>query len=428
VFTKGGIRHVILAALSFSVFIFFAVQQSMGAGFQLFNELSAKGTGLGGAMTSLQDSPEMAWYNPAATPGFTRTRLLAGMALVMPSFELDIPSGHDPQMKNMAYPLPYFYAGKGFKDRFGIGISINAPYGLVTEWHKDWPGRFFAIKTELKTLFFTPSISYKVNRYVSLGVGAQIVKCIAQLKQAISSRTVPVASGVTITTPELRTTLDGEDVGSGYLVSALITPLKDVSIGMVFRSEVSLDIAGRAKYSKGFSLGGHEFFPQSDAWLVIRLPATLSIGVSTTYFKNWLFSFDYLWTWWSCYDELSIHYKKRPGTGMPGVITQVKEWNDTYALRFGVEYSISQDLKLRASYVYDRSPIPDMYRDAILPTNDRHLFSLGIGYNIRGIQIDGAYTYLAMEDSRPSQLVTPGLVGTYKAHAHVVNLSLGYSF
>ena len=47
---------------------------------------------------------------------------------------------------------------------------------------------------------------------------------------------------------------------------------------------------------------------------------------------------------------------------------------------------------------------------------------------IRGFKVDGAYTYLAAEDSRPSPLVTPGLEGTYKAHAHILNLSLSYAF
>lgn len=412
------------------VFLFLPISSTEvnGAGFQLFNELSARGTGLGSAMTSLSDTPEMAWYNPAATASFSKTRLLAGMALVMPSTELKIPNGDDPEMKNMAYPIPYFYAATTLRDKIGLGLSINAPYGLTTEWDRDWPGRFFAIKTELKTVFFTPSISYRVNPYISVGIGAQIVKTSAELTQAIPSRTVPIAPDVSITTPEVRAKLDGEDTSAGYILALQLTPHKHFRFGAVFRSEVSLDIEGKAKYSENVSLGGRELFPTSDAWLVVRLPATLSLGVSTTYFKNWLLTFDYLWTWWSSYDELAVHYDKAPGTGVPGTVTKPKNWSDDYALRFGAEYTVNEAFKLRGSYVYDRSPISDTFRDAILPTNDRHLFSIGFGYNLKGIQIDGAYTYLVMEDCKPSQLVTPGLVGTYEGGAHIVNLSVGYSF
>ncbi len=421
-------RTVIVSLVTLAFLIALGPSRAYSAGFQLFNELSARATGLGAAMTSLKDSAEMAWFNPAATSSFSKTRLMGGMALVFPSLELDTPNGDDPDMKNMAYPLPYFYAGTTLWDRVGIGLSINAPYGLTTEWDRDWPGRFFAIKTELKTAFFTPSISYRVNKYISLGVGAQIVKSTAELKQAIPSRTVPVAPGIAITTPEVRTKLDGEDTSAGYLLALQLTPCDYFNFGAVFRSEVSLDIEGKAKYNRGYTLAGHEFFPTSDAWLVVRLPATLSLGMSTTYFKHWLITFDYLWTWWSSYDELSIHYDKMPGSGAPGAIHRPKNWSDDYALRFGVEYTYSDALKLRASYVYDRSPISDTYRDAILPTNDRHLFSIGLGYLIHGFQIDGAYTYLAVEDSRPSPLVTPGLEGTYQAHAHIVNIALSYAF
>lgn len=406
----------------------FAPQRVYGAGFQLFNELSARGTGLGAAMTSLKDSAEMAWFNPAATSSFSKTRLTGGMALVFPSLELDTSGGKDPDMKNMAYPLPYFYAGTSFGERVGIGLSINAPYGLTTEWDRDWPGRFFAIKTELKTAFFTPSVSYKINRYISVGVGAQIVKATAELQQAIPPTTIPVAPGLSVTTPEVRTKLDGEDTSTGYLLALQVTPCDFLNFGAVFRSEVSLDLEGKAKYNKGFEVAGHEFFPTSDAWLVVRLPATMSLGMSTTYFKHWLITFDYLWTWWSSYDELSIHYDNLPLAGTPGTVHKPKKWSDDYALRLGAEYTYSDALKVRASYVYDRSPISDTYRDAILPTNDRHLFSIGFGYQIHGFEIDGAYTYLHAEDSRPSPVVTPGLKGTYQAHGHILNLSLSYSF
>ena len=398
------------------------------AGFQLFNELSARASGIGAAMTSLADTPEMAWFNPASTQGFSKTRMTAGLALVMPCLELDTPTGNDPDMKNMAYPIPYIYAGTSIRDKFGIGLSINAPYGLTTEWDRNWLGRFFAIKTELKTLFFTPTVSYRVNKYIALGMGAQIVKSTAELRQAIPSQAIPVSPGVTINTPEVRTRLEGEDTSAGYLLALQVTPCKHFNFGAVFRSEVSLDIEGKAKYNEGFALGGRELFPTSDAWLVVRLPATLSLGMSTNYFENWLLTFDYLWSWWSSYDELSIHYEKRPGTGQPGTVHYPKNWSDDYALRFGVEYTYNQTFKLRGSYVYDRSPISDTYRDAILPTNDRHLFSLGFGYTLKGVQIDGAYTYLTMEDSRPSPVVTPGLQGTYQAHAHIVNLSVTYAF
>ncbi len=408
----GRLKVFIVAFFS----LVFYLDNAFGAGFQLVNELSARATGLGAAMTGLSDAPELTWFNPAAVSGFKKMRMSAGLALVMPSLELDTPTGKDPDMKNMAYPLPYFYAGRSINDRIGIGLSINAPYGLTTEWDKDWIGRYFAVKTQLETVFFTPSISYKLTRYVSIGVGAQLVKATAEMTQYIPLRSVPNVS--------VKTKMDGEDFAKGYLVAMQVTPNDNLRIGAVFRSEVCFDIKGKATYDQNF----YGLFPKSDAWLAVRLPASVSVGVSTTYFKNWLISVDYLWTRWSSYDKLDIHYEKMPGSGVAGIISKPKNWSDDYAIRIGVEHNYNANLTLRASYVYDRSPISDTYRDATLPTNDRHIFALGLGYNIKGIQFDLAYGYLLMEDCKPSQLTTPGLKGTYEANAHIFNVSLGYSF
>ncbi len=406
---KGKNFFSLVVLLCFSVLMGMG-RNGYGAGFQLFNEVSARATGLGAAMTSFDDAVESAWMNPAAVAMMKRPGTMAGVALVMPYNELDKP-GHDSQMKEKVYPLPYFYAVLPLKDKIGLSLSVNYPYGLTTEWDSDWIGRYYATKTELRCLFVTPSVSYKITDWLSLGVGAQIVRADAEMKKEVS----PLVPG-------LSTKLEGDDVSSGYVLSMFAKPVKNWRVGVVFRSEVELDLDGTARYD----LNVPGFF-DSDMHLPLRLPASLQVGISTTIIKDWTISADFLYTWWSSYDALKFHYDKAPGTGMPGTVRIEKDWDDVYALRFGTEYRLNPAWTLRASYVFDQSPIDDATRDPSLPTNDRHLFSIGFGYNHGNFTVDTAYTYLSVEESKTSP-ATPTLDGTYDSSAHIINMTVQWSF
>ncbi len=389
------------------------------AGFQLFNEMSARGTGLGSAMTSVVDSPEAAWFNPAGVALMERPKVQAGMALIMPSIQLDDTDG-DPEMKNMAYPVPNFYMALPVAGRIGLSLAVNLPYGLSTEWDWGWQGQYRAKKTELRCLFFTPGISIRIAHWLAIGAGLQIARADAEMTKAIIDGSAP---SLGISWQGLRTKIEGDDAGKGYFLALFTKPAKDVNFGVVFRSHVKFNIDGTARYNDPNLL-----FQNSDVRLPITLPATLSIGISTTAYENLLLSFDFLWTWWSFYKSLDFYYDKAPLTlGQSGVVSYKKDWDDCYALRFGAEYTLNKYWRLRGSYVFDQSPIDDRYRDPSLPTNDRHLFSIGAGYQFKNFTVDAAYTYLKIEDSHPSP-VTSELTGTYEGSAHIVNVSASWIF
>ncbi len=387
-----------------------APQKAGAAGFQLFNEMSARGTGMGSAMTSVGDSAEAAWFNPAATVFLDRPMVQAGIAFVAPSMKL-VDGGNKYEMKNMVYPLPNFYAVIPTADRLGFSMAMNVPYGLTTEWKKGWVGDTKARKTELRCVFLTPSLSVKLTDWLSFGVGAQVAKANAEMIKAVTS--------------SVSTKIKGKDIGKGYILSMYARPAKDWNLGVVFRSHVKFHIYGAAEYDVNSPL-----FPASAVNLPLTLPPSLSVGVSTTSVDKWLFSFDFLWTWWSFYESLDFHYEKKPLTGLPGEVSYTKGWDDCYALRFGAEYTLNSNWRLRGSYVFDQTPIDDRYRDPTLPTNDRHVFSIGAGYYLKNLTIDAAYTYLKVEDSQPpsNPEKLPVLTGTYEGSANIFNLSATWVF
>ncbi|MDK2921325.1 MAG: long-chain fatty acid transport protein [Desulfonauticus sp.] len=107
-----------------------------------------------------------------------------------------------------------------------------------------------------------------------------------------------------------------------------------------------------------------------------------------------------------------------------------KDWKDVWRFQFGVEYSLNEMVDLRASYIYDQSPIPDEHVDYILPANNRHIFGLGTGFKLDKWTIDLSYNYLMYEDrdvdGRTSDHVYDGKFKD--GNAHLVGVSVGYSF
>ncbi len=396
------------------MFLFFVMllfsSQAFSAGFQLFNELSARGTAMGGALTARDDIAETAWFNPAAVSMLDGFKFSTGAAFVIPQMKLEHDGTHD-DMKDKVYPVPNVYASMPIANKFGVSMAVNVPYGLTTEWQNNWPGKYYAVYTELRCLFLSPALSFKPYDWVAFGVGPNLVYATADMRRAVTPQV-----------PGLKTNMKGTDWAYGYTLSMLLKPFKGWNLGVTYHSQIDIDLEGTAKYNMNLPP-----FQRSQMWLDVTLPRTVTVGISTTALKNWNFTADFVWTDWSSYDSLDFQYEKAPGTGMPGVFSAKRNWEDAWAFRFGTEYTLNEQWQLRGGFVYDQSPIKNEWREPTLPTNDRWAFSVGTGWNYKNFGVDAAYGYVLVENGGTSP-ATPVLDGTYKGQAHVINLSLRWSY
>ena len=47
--------------------------------------------------------------------------------------------------------VPSAYLAAPLSETLALGVGVNAPFGLVTDYERDWMGRFQALKSEIKT-------------------------------------------------------------------------------------------------------------------------------------------------------------------------------------------------------------------------------------------------------------------------------------
>ncbi|MFW5968416.1 MAG: OmpP1/FadL family transporter, partial [Persicimonas sp.] len=102
------------------------------------------------------------------------------------------------------------------------------------------------------------------------------------------------------------------------------------------------------------------------------------------------------------------------------------DWENAFAFRLGGQYDVTEEIPLRLGFAYDRTPIPDETVNASLPDNDRLVGTAGLGYQTGSFRADLAYSVVQTIPRDIDNDRAP--TGEYATRAHLVALSLGYSF
>ncbi|MDZ8118831.1 OmpP1/FadL family transporter [Pontiella agarivorans] len=368
---------------------------AMGAGFQLYTEGSAETLGQAGAVSGRTNMTSQAWYNPSALAGAKRPALMVGSAFasIHTDFKSAVSPVADDSMSDEWRMIPHLYYVQPLSDKLTGTLSINAPYGLITEWDDGWTAATIATYSDLEAIYITPSIAWQVTEILAVSAGLNVVDAKADL-QRTGSR------------------VEGDDIHYGGTFSAHLQPLDDWGFGLRYQSRVKLDITGKANGT----------FPASAE---LELPSTVNFGVANTTIKNLTLGLDLVWTEWSTYDELSIVTPAE-------VVTASKDWDDVISIRLGAEYALGEDWKIRGGYVWDESPIPDSTRAPEMPGTDRQMITMGFGWQFwNSMTLDAAYAYLWADKGdmgTDNTALNPGLAGSFETTTHLLAVSLGYTF
>lgn len=358
----------------------------LGAGFQLYTEGSAEALSLAGAVSGRDDLISLAWYNPSALAGAESPAVMGGVTFV--SIRTDYAgAGTTASMSDDWQPIPHLYVVQPIDEEWTAMLSINTPYGLITEWPSGWAGAAIATYSELKTVYLTPSVAWKPLDALSLSAGLNVVDGRAELRNAT-------------------TTVKGDDIAYGGTCSARCQPFEDWALGLRYQSIVKLDITGTANGA----------FPASAD---IELPASINAGIANTSIRNLTLGLEVVWTEWSTYDQLAV-------TTPAGTTVVPKNWDDVISIRIGGEYALNERWALRAGYVWDESPVPDTTRAPELPGSDRQMVMFGAGWSNGRVGIDLAYSCLWADDA-PMGTIYP-LPGSFETTTHLVALSAGCRF
>ncbi len=428
------------------------------AGFALIEQsVGGLGNAYAGGSAIAEDASTV-FFNPAGMSRLKGSQFIAGGHIIMPSATFhNEGSTHILQQVTKA-PLsggnggeggvigfaPNLYVTKQVNDRFTLGLGINAPFGLATDYDRTWVGRYHAIESDVLTVNVNPSVSYRVNDKLSLGAGlsAQYIK--AKLSNAIDFGTLDAAGllpgvpkGALHLVPQMAdgfAEMEGDNWGFGFNLGLLFEMNQNTRLGLAYRSRVKHTLSGTVDFANvPAALAG--VFKHDAITADITLPDTLSASLAHQVTPEWTVMADVTWTNWSLFDELRVNFDSPALAPRPSVTTT--NWKDNFRYSVGVTYAPKANWTYRLGLAYDQTPIRNaQYRTPRIPDGSRTWTALGIGYRVSDrLTLDLGYAHLFVNDpqvakslTNPEDATRGGLTGRFDAYVNIVSGQLTYRF
>ena len=306
-------------------------------------------------------------------------------------------SGDTKDSLDLTAAVPMGAISHQLNDRTWLGFTVNAPFGLETEYDDDWVGRYHTIKSELLTFNFNPTLAFKLNDHVTLGFGVSAMYGDGELTSAADVGLGAALGGAPIPgwvpgsdTFDSTVKLTGDDWGFGYNFGFMLEPSDNTRLGLHYRSKVELKLEGEVKVS------GPIVNSKQDGELTITLPDNLSISGYHAFNSKWAVMADYTWTQWSRIKSLDT--KLEDGS------QSISKWNydDSSRYAIGTEYTHSNKWKYRAGLALDETPVPnDHLRSPRVPDADRTWLTFGLTYShTPNLSFDFGYAHLFVDDPK----------------------------
>jgi len=437
--------------LTFSVSLLLAMGagEAAAAGFQIL-EVGVKGQGVAHAgMSTRADGPETIFFNPAGMTRLPDHQVSFGLTQHFVVAEFSGRSEYSPAAGplaglgyqgsmvgvnggNRSFPAMGLYATYSVSDDMKLGLGINTPFGLSSDYGDNWAGRYLAIDSELSTININPALAIRLNDRLSLGLGLNAVYAEAKLTQALDLGLLLAPLGQTpgALANDGRAKVDGDDWGYGFNFAILFEPIPGTRFGLTYRSETELSIKGSATFDTGRfpqALFGSTF-DTGNSRSDLKLPQWLSAGVYHEISPGWAGMLEATWTDWSVIEELRIRYSGpviRPDTVLP------TNWSNSWRFGAGIVHTPPGSWTLRAGLAWENTPTPGP-TDYIprVPAGDGISIAVGASYELdNNLILDLAYTHIFVDALSINR--TEGshrLAGDYDGSVDIVAAQLHYIF
>jgi long-chain fatty acid transport protein len=360
------------------------------------------GSAAGGDISSM-------FWNPAATatlPGFNSSSSYTGVigrateTATGGLFVTGNPSAGAPGLApstdvGTSAFVPASYLTLQLTDRLYAGVGLNAPFGFVTKPDNlSWAGSPIATTTKVFSLDANPTIAYKLTPTLTVGAGAQIEYFEIKLDRSAFN-----SSLVGPLTPSRAYKAD--DVGVGATAGVLWQPREGTSVGLGYRSAVSVNVSGLyanggfTALTPGGPVGIPGFSAIANGKLTLPDEITFSARQAVTQQLTVLGTVE--WNRWSSLGNVSA-----TGAACPAGTCETLHLNyqDGWFFSVGAEYAYSPSLTLRTGVGYEMSPVKDGVRDILLPDSNRVHLNFGASYKWSDkITINAAYSHLFFDDA-----------------------------
>ena len=354
-------NRVNISALSAFLFIF--INTTALAGGLYINEFGTPSMGVAGAGANAVAADASTSFHNAA--GMTRIKgnelmgtggFLYSTVKFDPANDTPISGGDGGDAGGPAPIIGGFYV-HSLSDKWKLGANLITLTGAVLDYDDDWTGRYLNTEVTLLTVTFFPSVAYRVNKWLSLGGGPQVMYADLEMK---AKAPLPGPGG-----NEGEVKIDGSDVAFGFGLGALFEPNERTRFGLVYQSEIEPEFDGDVDLSPpGLSVATDTTITLAQ---FIRLSAYHELN------NQWALLATIGWEDWSAFEDVNISTDS-------GSRDIPRNWKDTWKFAAGVHYRPVDKWLLQLGFAYDTSPVDKEDRTPDMPIDRQIRYATGAQY------------------------------------------------
>jgi long-chain fatty acid transport protein len=399
-------------------FITGTISTSLGQGFQV-NLQGQKQQAMGSAACALPQDAAAIFYNPGSVSFLSANSVIAGVSTTISrsAFQDSISNTVSRTQSPVGTPFT-FYAAFSAKDssRLKLGMGIYTPFGSGIKWEDGWTGRFALTSIKLLSIFFQPTVSYKINDKWGIGAGAIYANGAVTLKKDIPVINQNGEYG--------KAELNGKANGYGFNAGIYFAATKKISLGLSYRSQVNMEVKnGSASFDVPTSLAAN--FPNGSFTSSLPLPSVITVGACFNASEKWSVTGDINYVGWSAYKALEFDYELN--TSSLKDTKSERNYENTFAFRLGTQFKKDEKLTLRSGLSYVITPVQDGYVTPETPDATRLNVACGFSYTIsKKLCADVSFTYQRLK--RTDTNLETKLSGTFKTFVYIPGASLQYNF
>ncbi|MDO5386803.1 MAG: outer membrane protein transport protein [Pseudomonadota bacterium] len=409
--------------------ILLASAEAEAAGFLLREQsAAAMGNAFAGATAGAEDA-SYSFYNPAAIirqPGTSASLNATAIVGNASGYDGIGPNGYNDSMAHIVDKkvLPSAYVSHAVNSRTSVGLSLSAPFGLITDYAPYWSGANHGTLSELTTYDLTAMVAYRATCDLTFGAGLVVQYVDATLKNG-------VAQGIAPLPVKISSKMSGDDTSAGFVLGALYEYTPHTRFGVGYRSEVHHKLNGKISFTQPVIAAAAMGLYRQDITAKLTTPAMLTFGVYHDIDDKWAVMAEAQKTYWSSFDNLTIKGQYRPMLSITD-----ENWKDVWFYSVGTTYKYNDKLKLRLGLAYDNTPVNDFTRTPRIPDSDRIWYSAGAEYQVTdNLSLNAGYTYIrarkskvALDGSNPNDATRGPVYASYKGNIHLFGLGLNYTF
>jgi len=413
----------IAASIVLALFLLISISYPNGLS---LNSVGPKSLGMGGAFVGLANDYTAIFWNPAGLTQLQKNTFGVFATDIIPMGTYKLPAAKvDTKTMTNHYIAPNIMATQrfGFSDKAVFGLGIYVPAGLGAEWSGDdlknaAGGKVYLWKTKIGIIDISPVVGYQISNEVSVGLALNIFHSSFDLDR-------PGGGGINYSETS---------TGWGYAVtfSGLVKPTEQFSIGATLRTRTWVKMDGSATDPLAQVLNPSAPVG-SDFTRTMGWPMWIAGGIAYHPLNNLVLTADVQYSQWSSTENsFTAAYTDPQFNGVMkatnlNVLTM--HWNDVTQIRVGGNYTVNENLDIRAGYYHDPAPAPDATLNVLFPSISYNAITFGAGYKMDNFQFDLAGEYLIGSDREiPLTAVSPAMPGTHGMNVPAFSVGVGYGF